>query len=524
MIKWRKLYRPKIIKVFIYLIPVFIFIWLLGKHFVVLGKIESSYGFGLFPSIITELSPTERVENPEKDLKTKEICQRITGEPIYFGVKIPRMFKKIKLDLTYSAPSQPIIELGVKKSAEEMGYEFQTIQNRFLDGIEKGWKKIEDEEKELVLLQKGIFSMGDQRIDSTEYIYNYDRISDFLDNLPKDKVVANYKFDLFDYLKLENYKKSKEITEINHYLRGSHEINTYIKDEDLDFTFSFYDINISEGPDNFNVNVYQGENKIFSYIVEDDGNEEANSITSPLREYQLHLPNLEEGKYKIELDVNDDFMIKQIKTRQKYIVFADRLFLAGNEEYQDEIPGIDTRATSVYAQGSAFAMRVFHPSSSQVIKINNKNIPLNAEDGEYTRVLFDDFEVADLKKIHSPKNDLLVGGDYFVFDESHYFDPSFGFKLVPLQEVRNINDLDYIIAYVDEYISPKQTGKWARKKIEFDVSQVHIENNTVPFIISLPNINGRDTILIKEIRVILEKDPLWKNFFPRLKNYLSRKL
>lgn len=516
---FKKYYKPSLIKMIIFIIPVFLFVWLAEKQLVLSGNLSSEYGFGQKPSIIDELSPTSRTENPEKNLKTDYTYQRINDEPVYFDVNVPKIFRTAKISLIYSNTSRSIVEMGIKRSDLEFDYEFKTLQNKYIDNIEKGWNKIKSEDGKIILAQKksGAVDVSEDG----DINRQYESIEEFLNDIPKGKNIASYKIDILKDQKLEGYEKSDKTNEINQYLRGSHKINTYIKDEDLDFDFSYYDINRSEGPDRFNVNVFYGENKVFADTIQDDKNEHANGVSSK-GECHLKIPGLPEGKYVIELEVSDDIFIDKIKTKQKYIVFEGKLFLAGNDEYR-EIPDIKTKETTFFGKGEIFTAKTFHPSGNQELTIDNKAVLLNSENKDYKTVELDSDD--DLRTIVSPKNDIIISSQYFVFDKDQYFDPNFGINHQILQEVGGIESLDYIIAKVGDYTSPSKKGEWYQKEIEFDVSDLkkYTDDGKLSFILSMPGSGSINNFKIRELKVTLEKDPVWVNFFPRLKNYITSK-
>lgn len=524
--KFSKIYnlnRKKIILIVIYSVPVLFFLWFLSKYFVVSGNFKDEYKFNSSSSIISNLYPSNRVDNPELDLITKNKYQRINSEPVYFDISVPRPFKRIELDFSYFAPNQPIIEIGVKRSPEELDYDFKTIQNKFIENLKDNWNKIEKSEDNLIFLEKGkkpdIYENNPDNSESdSKFQYEFDNINNFLNDIPKDKVVGYYKYDINNHLKLNNYKNPKSTIQINNPLQGSHEFYTYIKNEDLDFNFSYYDTNREPGDDNILVNVYNSGNiVIYSNNIADDGNDSADRNTSQLNGFNLQIPNLSEGQYKIELKTSDDVIFTKINTKQKYIVFHNKLNLAASNEFKNQIKDIYQKPSNVYFNGTQLNIKTFYQSGNQQIRIKNKNYNISQDNEDYFKINFNNPN-NDLNKLNSSKNGLLLLSDgFFVFNNNHYFEPFT--KVYPLVNFQYIDQMDYLIASTVNYYRPNKKGDWYRNQVEFNLSKAYIEDNKYKFVISSPNIN-RNEFMMRQLKCNLNRDPIWHNFIPRLKNKL----
>lgn len=516
-----KIKYKNIILVIIYSLPVLLLLWFTSKYFVISGTLHDEYKFTSASSIISDLYPSKRVDNPELDLINKNKYQRINSEPVYFDISIPRPFKKIRLDFSYFAPNQPIIEIGVKKSPEDLDYEFKTIQNKFIENIKDNWNKIEKLEDNLIFLQKGVIAnIYDDNQDNLEndnkFHFEYDSINNFLNEIPKDKKVAYYKYNINDHLKLKNYKKNTSSIHIKNPLQGKHEFFTYIKNEDLDFNFSYYDVNRKIGDDGIVLNVYNSGNlKIFSTIIADDENITSNKATSQLNNFDLYIPNLSEGQYKIELDTSDDIIFTKINTKQKYLVFHKKINLADSTELDNQIKNIYQEQSNIFLNGNQLNIKSFYQSGDQKIKIKNKYYNISHNNEDYFKINFNN-QKNDLIKINSPNNGLLLLSDgFFVLNNNHYFEPFT--EIHPLTNIQYIDQIDYLIASTDGYYRPNKKSNWYHNQVEFDLTQAYIDDNKYKFVISSPKIDRNDLIL-HQLKCELERDPLWYNLIPRLKN------
>jgi hypothetical protein len=541
----------KIFKIILYLAPFFILGWLINKHFAPSGKLTLIQDFNEKPSSISEFYPKGRMIDPEKNLKTGDTYQRIIREPAYFDVKIPRLFKKATVTLTYKT-SSPILELGLQKSKDLWAFDFKPIGNKFIDDSQ--WFKYENKEKGLILLEKGELQEnaevseeskngtgenltknknGDAKDDQENEgkgetqkevrVPKFENVDQFLANLPKNKTIAQYNINLLENTKLEGYEKSNKTLEINHLLRGKHNLVTYIEDEGLNITFDYIDINRQMGPDRFNVYVRDVLGRqVFTQTQEDDGNEHANGVPSALKTINLSIPNLPEGVYWIDLDINNDFVITHIKTSQKYLFFKGRVFLADNFEYEDVLgkERIQQKPTTIYATANKLKFRTSHPKGFQKVLVENSIIEISETqtqfEHEITPKKHPGFLAQDAKKIYIPKNNLITETNgYIFFDKEHYF----GLSVSDLTSSTNLTTTDFIMA--KNYESPKKAGSWMQKTETFEIRPQYVDDGKLKFIISGREL--KDDVLVDKIEVTLEKDPITiKNFWSRLKNYIKR--
>lgn len=540
----------KFFKIILWLIPFFLFGWLLTKHFAPSGKLKVAQDFLGKPSLISELYPKNRTVDPEKNLKTNETYQRITHEPAYFDIQIPRLFKKVSVTLTYKT-SSPILELGLKKSKDLWEFDFKPIGNKFIDDSQ--WYRLEDKEKGIILLEKGELQgskevseenedikanevtnketgneNGDKENETKEIrIPKFESVDQFLTNPPKDKAIAQYNLNLLENVKLAGYEKSNKILEINHLLRGRHTLVTYIKDENLDITFDYIDINRLPGPDRFNVSVRDILGRqIFAQTQEDDGNEHANGVPSPLRTVNVLVPNLPEGIYWIDLDINRDFIITDIKTAQRYLFFQGKIFLVDNFEYEDALgkEKVSQTPTTLYTTANHVKFRTLHPDGFQEVRFEGIPIKISETQTNFEYKITQEENpklfAQEIKKMYIPKNDLIIETDgYTFFEKEQYFDPNFGLDVTNLTASTNLETTDFIIAR--NYESPKKAGSWMKKTETFEIKPQNVVDGKLTFIISGKGL--KDHVLIDKIEATLEKDPItFKNFWPRLKNYIKR--
>ncbi len=492
----RTLYMKKILKIWqITLIALFLVIglFILTKYFALDGTLKTSYDFSHKPTLISEITPSGRASDRQKNLTTKETYQSLSGDPVYFTAEAPRSYDSVEVSIKYNNSAQSIIELGLNKSID-WNYELKPLENKFID--DSTWERLDQDE--IILLQKE---------------KNYNSVEDFLNNLPLDKRIATYNYQLPYNFKLENYQPTEDLSAgalaqeeelvINKKLRGKHEFYTYIKDEDLDFTFTYQDINTWFNRDDFKVEVYSGDSQIHSDFVSDDGIEIASKEVSEVKEKNILLTDLPEGLYKISLPVTDDIIINQIKTKQNKLVVKNNLYLYLQEEVSE-----------IYTEGDEFLFKAEDPEGLQSVTIKDQQLEIN-EVGDWFTWEDTDGALDDFKTLSIPKNNLYFKTKgYYAFDQSSYFDPDY---LVDyLEHDFNIEDYDYLIAA--NYTSPEKETRYKVATQSFSLDQVPGDRKTLNFIISLPGLEDiNDDVLIKEINLKFTRPSIIEKIKQKLK-------
>lgn len=519
----------RILKLAVVLLPIFVMAWLFNKHFAPFGKLEVSYDLKGNSPLITELYPGARVEDAEKNLKNGDVYQRFRIDPAYFEVNTPRYFQKATVAVEYENPAQPILEIGIQQSEREMDFLRKPLENKFIDNSD--WFTLEDENRNLILLQKGMIAGGAEGISETaggaetDVIpkMEYASIDDFLSDLPKYQGVATYQINLGKYYRLDNYQKSDSGLAIERSLRGPHQLFTYIKDEPLKFNIYYQDINRKQGADPFVLNVYYGEESVHQVIEADDGNIYPNGAGSELKELKVELDNRPEGSYQLVFDISDDLVIRRIETSQHLLVVKGDIFLADNEEYIHSISDIENLPTELYTNASEVTLTAPHDNGLQTVNLDNTDAVLERTAIPYNLVLSEKqvFNAGEqLKKISCEKGDIMVGtGDYLSFTRDSHFVPSG--NIAPLLDATDIDEVDFIVAA--GYHPPQKHKNIFTASQAFDLTRVYYPDKTLKFILSAPGLQYRSNIKIVKMTVLLEKEPITlSNIFPKLKNFFSR--
>lgn len=478
MTKWLKIWR--ILLILGAVLGVF---FILAKYLALDGKLVLKYDFSHAPDLISLITPAGRASDRSMNLQTRETYQIISGDPTYFTVTVPRSFSTAEVSIDYTNPEQNILELGLQKGAG-WNFELKPLENKFIDA--STWERTDDDA--LILLQKNP---------------TYSSVDDFIANLPKDKNIATYNYALPYSFKIEDYQPSNNSLEISTALRGKHVFYTYLKNETLDFTFKFKDLNSAFNVDDFKLQVTNGKGtEILEDFLPDDGDVIADGKIYGVRTKNIQLTDLPEGIYIITLDVTDDIITEAISTKQHLLVAQNNIFLANNASYEEP-----EALQKIMTNCDALLFRTSHAENLQTAFIQSQPLDINSINKWFT---WEDPNSAlgSLKKIEVSKGDLQVqGAGYFSFTPESWFDPDFGIS--KLSNTTDLNFFDYLIAA--NYSAPVEAQRFKTATQQFNLDYVPGDRKTLNFVISAPGLADTNAdILIKEIRVALYRESIWE--------------
>ncbi|MEK7125701.1 MAG: hypothetical protein AAB880_02175 [Patescibacteria group bacterium] len=131
-------------RIILWLGAVLFLAWLFYQNLVPTGVLVLQNKKGDPASLISDLHPEKRV------IETDDSNQTFYVDPVYFDAKVPREFKKVKVNLAWQNKAQPILELGANKARGTFGFELRALQNKIIDGL--SWLCVRD--GELLFCQK----------------------------------------------------------------------------------------------------------------------------------------------------------------------------------------------------------------------------------------------------------------------------------------------------------------------------------------------------------------------------------
>lgn len=457
------------------------------------GKISYCHKFDKSNYFIKKFIPEARVDQIENGQ------QAIIGDPVYFSLRTPRKFNKASLSFKYKNISEsPVIEAGIMTDKKMWQYNLKPVENRIIDQLSLVWDATREDN--LLLLQRKIST-------SSKEIKKYKNIEELKNNIPDIDEIAVYNYNLGSEYIINDYAPDDGSTVIDYPLRGSYQFYTYIKDEDMDISFDFYDLNQNVNSDDMEIFVYYQKELIDSRIIKDEGAATDNRVITERKPLQLKYSNLPEGVYMVAVRTNDDVVTKKISTAQSKISFINKLWIYNGKDSSMEL-FTDSRMIDALATD---------PAKLQTIKIDDKELFINE-----TYKQFNLKAGSGIKKISLEKGGLTIAGDgVFSFNKDSIV--SADIKKADSNLGLNDENVNYIIA---DYTPAIEVNGWKEAKIEFDLNNAYRENESslfslgwsgrYNFIISIPGLKAdddiNDYILIDEIKIDLEGATVFDKF------------
>lgn len=498
----------KFCKLLIVIVPIIILFFVINKRFVPFGVLSETYPEKKNPVIISKLVPPQNVDDLEKNFKTKKTYQRIIKDHAYFNVNLPFNAKKVEVEMEYQNPEAPIVQLGVQKELNQTEqFLIEPLENRILENINTNdWFRIDDQENQVIFLQK----LPDLPKDSEEMNNNgqeeqnnqdgvdekdkeekskkgeplYKSFDEFIYNIPTDKVIALYQYDLYQNYGIKDYTPSLELFTFNKTIRGSHNIITYIENENLDFTFNCQKRSESKKPLSVKINVSHGNEEVAEFSNEDS-----------LEQAQIHvfIPNARRGLYGLAIEADSNTQISEIRTYQKLFAFKDKIVLDNADQ-----------STQFRINSFMLSFKTDHEEGKQTITLNGKNLRIN----ELHRY----FSLPDYKNLYKevtiPKGDLSIEYNGLASIQREGVDElnPLPINSVSLENYPNIDNqpFDFIIA---KLYAPAQTQEdgWKIAKRTFYTDDVLVADGKIKFLISIPGLQNYENVKISRIKVTLRK-------------------
>lgn len=288
--------------------------------------------------------------------------------------------------------------------------------------------------------------------------------------------------------------KVNDGTVVDDSLRGNHSFSVFVGDKPLEFAFTKQDINWYRGPDPLDINIYLGTRLIYSQNVPDDGDYSDSHKPQVSQPVEISVPDLEEGVYDVYLDCGNDVIIKGLTSRQKYLCFNGRLFLAGHDLYKIE----PTKSSVVYTNAKTLDVETCHSVAFQSLSLGHEQELLVDEVNEvYTCELSQKITEIIIEK---GSITLTTEDGSFAFSRSSLFTLV---DVVPYSKDIVLPDIDYIIA---GYIIPQEESDWMVNTVTLDLSSVKAKDNKLNFTLEAPGLKAlHKEIVLDSIEITLQK-------------------
>ncbi len=431
---------------------------------------------------ISALTPGSRIK---KVLRSDSVVQKQLEDLIYFTTKSVG-YDKAKVRVTYiNGNLDQDILLGFKDK-NDWHYKTKPVYLSLVDKID--WYRTDISTP--ALYQK---------------VKTFNSFDEFIKNPPQDKVVGTYYLeDNYSEKTLDGYSPKHIPTKLEVPLRGSHTFYTYINSEPFTLKVSKQDLNWYEGEDKVKIQVSKNGKILTDKTIPDDGITDRSQKFKPPQSDEIKYEggNPENGLYKINLIGGTDTIIKSIESSFSLLAFQGPIYLvSGSPAYNGSL--VNGPPNVLFTDANKLTFRTFHTSSLQKIEVNGELVDINEADKD-----FEHNTGTNRNEIKIPTGDVIVNGPgYFSFAKEQFFTPYIYKKF----EVKGKEDLDKVDYLLTDYVKPfNLDDDWRQSEIEFDLKDAIYTKDKLSWIIRAPGLKEKgNSILIKEIEVTLEKDPIF---------------
>ncbi|MBI5370098.1 hypothetical protein HZA85_02845 [Candidatus Uhrbacteria bacterium] len=473
--------RIHLIQIMIVLIPIGMFLWLAQIELVPSGVFVVSHGVHDRSPYLDSLSPESRVESPERVNGTW--VQSLLDDPVFFFVHPHRHFDTASFEIWFKNEGVPIVEFGGLTQTKPESYDLKPLQNLLIDQLR--WDQVKGQG--LTLYQK-------EKI--------YPSLEAFFANPPSRDRVGVYRADFLVPYRLAGYIASSAEQTIDASLRGTHEMKTYIKNETLDFTFSYMDMNRDEGADPVTITVFNEHGEPVADVrANDDGNMRSDAQSSSLTTLKMNAPGLSEGVYKLVLSASRDIFFRRITTTQQKVVFVRGMYLGDEIGYREPPKSVQIWTASPRLQG-----QTRHGAGVQNITFGKQVFSLSTPYHLFT------FETpGTFSPMTFPKGDVEVFFDGpAAFSASAYFEPD------PVAIRSYTQPAKQGIAFIlTSYEPPRQQNGWFVQTVDFDTAKLAFNASSWKFAFSLPDIKAFGAkLVVKQINATFTRKPFaWEDLW-----------
>ena len=489
------------IRIIIYCIPALLFAFLVYKNLAVNGNLEAVYDFKEKSPFISVLRPQGRLGDIKEDFRGAH-SQEIKDEPVYFDIRLSRPFQRVEIGLEYKNFNQPIFELGAMTDKDRWQFDLKPVENKVINFLLQDkfhWNYTEED---------GIFFFQKNK--------KYKTLQDFLSHPPIVDSIATYNYTYDKAFAIAGYKAKDGGVQIHKTLRGSHRMYTYIKDEDLNFTFWFQDLNRHAGDDYVSLDIYRDSNSVYRDFFKIDEDAKDSRKISQVREKNIILKDMEEGVYRIDVTTpSDDIFIRKASTTQDYLVFINNIYLGDNSGYSDELDDERSAPTKIYSNGSYMAAQTTHIEGLQTILVEKKLLNINE-----THKKFYTEANNGLNEIFISRNDVSIETKGLIsFSRDSFFNP----ETTSLSDGRDFDQqrIEYVVANYSK--SKSLEDGWLENAVSFDVQNYYTQDDEVHFVLSLPYIKKNEpAIELRKIKVKYFGEPIhFSTIIKKIQEYVG---
>jgi hypothetical protein len=383
---------------------------------------------------------------PEARVVVDNSIWQVVDEPVYFTTRMSNNYDFVKLKIKYKNNCCQSVTVGIQ-SGDGWDYNQTLLDNKDFNKL--SWP---------------VYELDNLTIWEKENA-NVSNAQGVIEGLNGEDSIVSYEFNAGKPFFIEDYQDYRLNNVIDINLAANYSLLTYVKDG-LDMIFGFNNIILT---DLATIKVYDTENnKIQETIID----------STP---YQLSIPNLYEGVYKIVLIQPLDVVTKSITSKHKYINFINEVQFASG-------------SFSIVSNSSMMRWQVFDSIASQVLQYAGDTLNIDIASKKYY--------MRDLRA--RTYIDIPVGNINLFLDGLISFDDDYLLPYIPhkISRIQDDADYDFLIA---KYSKPAIEDGWSITKTEFDLTNAHVVNSKLRFMIGALGADSEHPLLIDSIAITYEK-------------------
>jgi hypothetical protein len=462
-------------KAAVLLVPVFLLGWLLNRNFLLGGSVTYRYTPGTTdgPVVLGRPAELESIRGSDGRLRW-----RLTASALHFNAVTPRSVENVRVRMRVHTVNQPGVTF-VAQGTPLLGEIKRVVYSKFLETL--SWPAVQD--GELILWQR---------------VSQYPSVASFLDSPPVNSRVAVVGFPTDRFANVPDYQPVPSPIILPVPLRGSHSLLVYVGKEDLDLTFGKRDLNRVTGADSLTVRVLNPLGvQNFVVTIPDDGDTGSAGRLGPDQPVAVRIPGIGPGIVRISIGTTDDVLLTQFTTRQQYLAFERKVFLAQGTDNPLQPSFVPV---SVSVKGVSVSVQTPQTAGLQTFTLGGKRYPLTEVKQSVTVPI----------PIGGGVLRLANGNAYIVTDGLLAVLPT---RLVPepsavslrADAVPDLSSVDFVLArYAPTPLHDVQTIDET-----YDARLLLRSNRRYYFVFEAPGLSDRDAeVEVEDIRVTFRPTPV----------------
>lgn len=317
------------------------------------------------------------------------VGQKIFKDPVYASLRLPGVYKQLRLGLVFRPHAQPIVEIGGR---QEPISSF-AIQPLWSKALSQGWEYVEWKGK------KGYVQTGSP--------------ASLLDEEDMDKLLVWHASTTApEWMDGEERKQTFNVA-----LRGAHDLHVVPVKGRIHFEISLQDMNRGRQKGTVVFSLSKNGELLWSEAMSLAGSRDARP--SQVYEKIIDLSNQAPGVYKLAINADDDIFIRRISSPLRRWVLGPRLYFADQIGYATSVlPGM------AWTNARHLLLETLHKEGKQTVSLGGARVELQSTHTEY-RLDRHENERAGAQAVQAPAGDVrMIGDGYFALSPDLLFLPA----------------------------------------------------------------------------------------------------